>query len=119
MPVVSIDLANVRSKAELLAQVGEVLEFGGVGDIGQRPSPASDDGWGRNWDALSDSLCYLDTGGIWGTSRQLPFPLTLRFENSAGLRSADPESVRLLTEILGDLVAKYERNEMDFKFEFS
>jgi len=119
MSVVTIDLVDVTTKDDLLTRIGDVLELGGTGDIGQRPSPTSGSGWGRNWDALSDSLRYLDSGGIWGTGRPLTFPLSLRFENSKALRAGDPESVRLLVEILEGAASKYEQHGMSLTFEFS
>ena len=116
MTTVIIDLAEVLTTSDLLARIGDVLEFGGPGDL-TGTNPTSGRGWGRNWDALADCLCYVDSGGIWGTSRPLKFPLSLRFENSSGIQAAEPASVRTLIEVLEDAATKYAKTGFIFNFE--
>ena len=116
MTTVIIDLAKVLTKSDLLARIGDVLEFGGPGDV-TGLNPTSGFGWGRNWDALADCLCYLDSGGIWGTSRPLKFPLSLLFENASAIQAIEPASVRTLVEVLENTATKYAKTGMILSFE--
>jgi hypothetical protein len=114
---VVVDLAVVRSSAELLDVLAEVFEFGGPdGNI-----PVSSDverkGWGQNWDALQDCLCYLDTGGIWGTSNKRRFPLLIRFTNSADFRADRDGGCSMLIEILETVKERYLPDRLDYSFE--
>jgi hypothetical protein len=117
--VVEIDLSGVVTEEQLVGCLGAALELGGPDDHGSAPSPSSRSGWGRNWNALADSLCYLDSGGIWGTSRRFAFPLILRFTNSQDLRSRNPSSLAILVDILQGVRAKYAEHSMQFHVEFS
>ena len=115
---VVLDLYHVRSKEQLIDLLGEKLELGGP--AGNHPVTAVDAGrgWGRNWDALKDSLAYLDSGGIWGTSRPFRFPLRIRFANSSNYRKADPQGFETLAGILGDVQGIYAKDGMRFSYEF-
>lgn len=118
MHVVEIDLAGIRSTNQLLAHLGSELELGGP--AGNHKTRAGEEraGWGLNWSALKDSLCYLDSGGIWGTSTRLPFPLTLRFVNHDAFEYACPQEFATLVSILEDVRSIYRRSGLDFGFQF-
>jgi hypothetical protein len=76
---VEISLSGAKSKSEVLEIIGDSLEFGGP--EGNVPSsPDEKIGWGFNWDALSNCLRMLSSGGIWGDSRRFDFPLVLQFK---------------------------------------
>ncbi len=84
MKTINIDLKEIKTKEQLLNKIGESLEFGD---------------WGMNWDALNDSLRYLDKGGIFGTSKILDFPMTVNFLSCAELKRDDPQSFSTLNDI--------------------
>lgn len=115
---VVLDLDHVRSKEQLIELLGEKLEFGGRS--GNHPVTAVDAGrgWGRNWDALKDSLTCLDSGGIWGTGRQFRFPLRIQFANSTNYREADPEGFETLAAILRDVQGIYAKDGMHLSYQF-
>jgi len=113
---VCIDLSRVANDAQLLSTIGEALCLGGP--AGNHPTRVGvNRGWGLNWHALNDSLSCLDTGGIWGTSPKLSFPLMIRFEQSGNLRRACPEALTSLREILLDTQALYAQRRLEFAFE--
>jgi hypothetical protein len=116
---VVLDLDQVRSKEQLIDLLGEKLEFGGPGGNHTVTAVDAGKGWGRNWDALKDSLACLDSGGIWGTSRQFRFPLRIQFANSTKYRKADPEGFETLAEILGEVQGIYAKDGMRLRYEFS
>ena len=109
----AIDLIGVRSAAELIALLGDELCLGGPS--GNHPVEGST-GWGMNWDALADSLCYLPDGGIWGTSPRLEFPLHLKFLNSYTFRLADPRGFAIFEEVLSRTQATYSANGLLFGY---
>lgn len=74
---VTIDLNGIKTKEALIEQLGSALELGGPDGNHRFEAVNAGEGWGLNWDALNDSRCYLDSGGIWGTSTKFKFPLTL------------------------------------------
>ena len=76
-------------------------------------------GWGMNWDALYDSLKYLNTGGIWGTSHKFCFPLSLELKGSDAYRSADASGFKTLSKILNDVQAFYSKSGLQFKYTFT
>ncbi len=116
MPViVTVDLRDASNDAELLAIIGEALQLGGP-DGNNSVIPASTIGWGMNWDALADSLSCLDTGGIWGTSKRLGFPLSLRFEGARRLSLESPRTLGTLLEVLQLTKQKYANSGLDFDF---
>src|SRR5688572_7019544 len=101
-----IDLNGVADSAALLYVLGQRFELGGP--LANHPvGPNGMTGWGMNWDALADSLRYLDAGGIWGTSTKVPFPLLLRFENVEALSREDPQALGLLQEVLEEAKVSY------------
>jgi len=116
MHVEFIDLGGVTDGAALLHRLGERLELGGPAGNHSVDAVNGMAGWGMNWDALADSLCYLDTGGIWGTSTKVPFPLLLRFENVEALRGESPEMLDLLKEVLERTKAAYGRSGKNFEY---
>jgi hypothetical protein len=95
---------------------GEALELGGPSGNFEVQSPADGRGWGKNWDALLDSLTCLDTGGIWGNSRRLRFPLQLELKNLAAYRAADPKGFATLIEVLEDARQRYAGDDLDFTY---
>jgi len=113
-----IDLCRVRSSEQLLDLLGAKLELGGPEGNVPVMSPTSGVGWGRNWDALNDSLAYLDSGGIWGTSRKPAFPLRLDFINSSAYKSADPKGYAIFLEILKSARDKYGAEGISFEYGF-
>ena len=115
--IIEIDLGEIRSKDQLLDLLGDVLELGGQGGNVNVKGPLDGKGWGKNWDGLADSLGYLDTGGIWGTSKKLSFPLLLRFSNFHSYRANGQPGWDILKEILDDTVDLYARNKMSFRYE--
>jgi hypothetical protein len=96
--------------------LGAALELGGPSGSVDVQSPADGSGWGKNWNALFDSLTCLDTGGIWGTSRKLRFPLQLELKNVAAYRGADPKGFATLLEVLEDARGRYAENDLDFTY---
>ncbi len=112
-----IDLSGINNKDQLLHKLGDIFEFGGK--TGNFPaSHESKAGWGMNWDALNDSLDYLATGGIWGTSKKLRFPLKVVFENSDKLQESDKKSFEILKEIFEGHSNKYKAENTEFIVEF-
>lgn len=112
-----IDLHAVRSKAQLMDALGEALELGGPNGNVQVEHPSDGKGWGKNWDALLDSLGCLDTGGIWGTSRKPYFPLQLKLKNSSAYRIADQKGFSVLLEVLEGARERYAEHGLMFAYE--
>ncbi len=108
MNQLTIDLSGIKSEAQILHKLGAALDLGGT----------SGGGWGMNWDGLNGALQYLETGGIWGTSKVFEFPLTIVFENSRSLKENDKRTFRSLMEILEQTAEQYKRDNKIFKFEF-
>jgi len=79
----NVDLAGVRSKADLLAALAERLEF--------------PEWFGQNWDALNDVLAER----AWDQ----PNGVVLSLEHCGDLASADPETFETALEVL-DSVAE-------------
>jgi hypothetical protein len=115
---IAIDLQGVQSAAQLMDALGEALELGGPGGNVEVQKPVDGKGWGKNWNALLDSLTCLDTGGIWGTSRKPRFPLLLELRNASALRTADPKAFATLTEILQDARDRYAKSNLEFGYRF-
>ena len=113
---VVVDLRGVRSTAQLMDAFGEALELGGPNGNVQVERPSDGMGWGKNWDALLDSLMYLDTGGIWGTSRKLRFPLQLELRNLSEYRAIDQKGFATLMEILENVRERYAQNDLHFTY---
>ncbi len=113
-----IDLSGVRNQVQILHKLGEIFEFGGPNGNISVSSPTAGKGWGLNWDALNDSLRYLDTGGIWGTSKKFEFPLKIVFENSRELQENEKESFKTLKEILEDTIKYHKSEGREFLIEF-
>ena len=101
MNKITIDLTGLKNKEQVLAKLGDTFELGGP-KSNHPVSLQKKNGWGMNWDAFNDSLVYLDTGGIWGTSKKFELPLRIIFENSHELQENDEESFRTLKEILNN-----------------
>jgi RNAse (barnase) inhibitor barstar len=112
----AVDLAGVRSTQQLMDVFGEAFALGGPNGNVHVQSPTDGKGWGRNWNALLDSLTCLDTGGIWGTSRKLRFPLQLELKNLATYRAADPGGFATLMEVLEDARERYAENDLEFTY---
>ncbi len=118
MHKVIIDLNGLKTQSEIMQKFGEILEFGGPDgnidvDLGTHK------GWGLNWNALNDSLKYLEIGGIWGTARKFQFPLKLLILNSSLFKQTDLEGFKILMEILTDTFAFYKTQSKIFEFEIS
>lgn len=117
--VVNVNLAGVTSQEGIMQTIGQVLQLGGPNGNHKVGPDAEVAGWGMNWSALRDSLCYLDVGGIWGSSPKIGFPLTLRFVNHAQLKHAAPDHFATLVSILEDVQTTYARTGLSFTFEFA
>jgi hypothetical protein len=116
--IVEISLQGAKRKEDVLARFGESLELGGPG--GNAPvDRLQGKGWGFNWDALADSLCELATGGIWGTSRKLAFPLHLRITGSKEFRRRSPDDFEQLYSILRATETHYSQQDQGFDFEIA
>lgn len=115
---VLIDLGPVRSTDQLMEVLGIALELGGPNGNVEVQRPTDGQGWGKNWNALLDSLMYLDTGGIWGTSRRLHFPLQLEFQNSSLYRNTDPQGYAALSEVLESARKQYAVSGLKFGYAF-
>jgi hypothetical protein len=105
--VVTVDLSGLTTEKEILCKFGEVFEFGGPDGNVPVTSPEQGRGWGMNWNALNDSFRSLEEGGIWGTSKQFAFPLEIVVEHCGELQEADPDTFRILKEILYAHVGEY------------
>jgi hypothetical protein len=115
--VIVIDLQFTRTTDELLDLFGAVFEFGGPNDRNpDRMVSADQRGWGRNLAALNDCLSCLDSGGIWGTSRKVRFPLTVEISNWSAYQSANPGEWETLLEILESKRDMYKRHGMSFQY---
>lgn len=106
-----IDLENCENERKVLLKIEKVLYFGGPDDI-------VSNGWGLNWDALKDCLCYLDTGGIWGNSPKFKFPLKLIFVNYKAFKKTEPDKFKILKEILKDTKKLYLQYGKNFFYIF-
>ena len=91
---VVIDLKNCRDETEVIRKIGET--FGWVG-------------WGENWDALNDSLHYLDGGAVWAT-KNFGFPLKITVQNYQDFEATQPEKFQILKEV-------FESNAVEYKNE--
>lgn len=111
---VTIDLAGIGSKGALLTRLETALEFGGP--EGNRAPEGR--GWGRKWDALTDCLCYLGSGGIRGTSSTLEFPINLSFINTKEFEVRCPKEFSIFEEILKDVQTIYRRHGKEFTYTF-
>lgn len=107
-----IDLKNCDTEEKVLSKIGEILDLGGT--VGNNKK-----GWGHNWNALNDSLSYLDVGGIWGSSKILEFPLELVFTNFQSFQEKEPNGFKTLVEILEDKAELYKKSGQLFSFIFS
>jgi len=113
--VLTISLLGKRTKAEVLCVLGEVLQLGGPG--GNHPvSPGGQAGWGHNWDALFDCLLNLPSGGIWGTSPPVRFPLRLVLTDAGQLAQQSPDALTVLTDVLEQTRDTYARTGRIFEF---
>lgn len=89
--VLPISLQGKRSRADILAAMGEALQLGDPG--GNHPVLSREEsGWGMNWDALFDCLLNLHSGGIWGTSPIIKFPFELIICGAGAFARENPDS---------------------------
>ena len=116
--VLRIDLGAVHSEDELLSCLGEVFEFGGPNGNVRADSRVTGKGWGMNWNAVFDSLSYLDTGGIYGTSRIPKFPLCVKFIGGKKYKASHPASYVILADILAQQQGAYALRDLRFVCEF-
>lgn len=112
MMQVEVDLSDLNTTREVLYKFGEVFEFGGPNGNVPVVSPTQGNGWGLNWDALNDSLFYIESGGIWGTSKKVVLPIEIKIMNCKLFERNDSDGFRILQEILDTHV---ERNRKDGK----
>lgn len=101
---IKIDLKDCNDSKSILLKFGEALHLGKSKD------------WGENWDALKDSLLYLDSGGIFGDKPLFNFPLNLVFINSENLKKSDPASFKILEEILNDVENIYKEDKKQLTY---
>jgi hypothetical protein len=116
---VVVDLGLPKTKHQLLDLMGEVFQFGGPDGNFKCDPMKPGKGWGKNWDALADSLCYLDSGGIWSTGRRFKFPLRIEFINSAVYRAADRSGFTRLSSIMRCTGPCYQDNGLHFEYAFA
>jgi RNAse (barnase) inhibitor barstar len=88
-----IDLTGCAGKAELLARIGEALEF--------------PDGMGRNWDALAD--CLGDLSWLPGSG------YTLLFAGGNDLYQANEDAFATLVDILNGIAAVWQQQQVPFQ----
>ena len=81
-----LDLKKCTTSIQVLKNFGEFFEFGGKGGNINVKAINAMEGWGINWDALNDSMHYLDKGGIWGNSKIFTFPLHLKVINCSAFQ---------------------------------
>lgn len=115
MNKIIIDLKNCQNTKQVLMKIGEAFQFGGTKE--NRSSPLdSNTGWGLNWNALFDSLIYLESGGIWGTSPKINFPIIVKIINSSLYKKSDIEGFNILIQILNDTKSRYLEENKQFDF---
>lgn len=113
--VLTINIQGKHSKADVLAAMGEALQLGGPG--GNHPvRPGEQSGWGMNWDALFDCLLNLHSGGIWGTSPVIAFPLKLVITGTEAFARDNPDAFAVLTDVLEQTRETYARSGRIFEF---
>ena len=112
----TIDLAGMTEKAQVLAAIGAALSLGGP-DANHPVRAGETQGWGLNWDALFDCLLNLHSGGIWGSSPIFAFPLTLTFTGAGALARHNPQAFAILQDILEQTRDTYARQKRRFGFE--
>jgi RNAse (barnase) inhibitor barstar len=71
--------------------------------------------WGNNWDALSDCLRDLHTGGFTNTYE---FPLTIEVTNWNAFSDASEPDFLMFKEILEEQVAEYAKEGLDLSINF-
>lgn len=111
-----IELTGLADAKLVLARIGECLQLGGP-DGNHTVRPGEERGWGMNWDALFDCFLNLHSGGIWGTSPVLAFPLHLSFIGGEDFRREAPRAFLILQDILEQTRETYARRGMDFEFD--
>ncbi len=113
--VLTISIKGQHTKADVLAAMGEALQLGGPG--GNHPvRPGEESGWGMNWDALFDCLLNLHSGGIWGTSPVIAFPLELVITGADAFARDNPDTFAVLTDVLEQTRETYARTGRVFEF---
>jgi hypothetical protein len=116
--ILTIDLSEIRTEDDLLDLLGVELELGGPDGNCHVSAGNAGRGWGKNWNALNDSLRYLPDGGIWGTSRRFAFPLHIEFVNVAAYRFSDKADYSTLVDILSSTQRCYAKERQTFSFSF-
>lgn len=111
---VYIDLRGLRCEEEVLDAFVKAFEFGSPNGNVAVTGPR--EGWGRNWDAMQDSLLHLAAGGIGSSSRVVRFPLRLWLFHSAEYRVSDPRGFAILLEILEATRKHYASKSMHFAY---
>lgn len=92
IPVSHVRLHGATNKRDLLRAISRALRF-----------PV----WfGGNWDALEE--CLLEEGTVPGTG------LVLEFDSIGQLVHHDPDALRTLVEVLGDVAADYRTRKVPF-----
>jgi hypothetical protein len=112
----TIDLAGANTTEAVLTVLGKELCLGGPDGNHTVIAANAGDGWGMNWDALQDSMLYLDSGGIWGNSPKFAFPLLLELVNCSSFREADPQSFQILKDVLSTTKERYAEDGIQFDY---
>lgn len=99
---IKIDLENAIQVETVLDILGKALGY------------SEEKFWGKNWDAFKDILCYLDTGGIYGTNRVISLPVTLVIRNFQEFKNQAPRDFEILLDILNN--EKIKSSGFDFNF---
>ncbi len=113
--ILTISIQSQRTKADVLAAIGEALQLGGP--AGNHPvRPGEESGWGMNWDALFDCLLNLHSGGIWGTSPVIEFPFELVITGAEAFARENPGAFAVLNDVLEQTREIYARTGRVFEF---
>lgn len=113
--ILTISIQGKRSKADVLAAMGKALQLGGP-DGNHPVFPGEESGWGMNWDALFDCLLNLHSGGIWGTSPIIEFPLELVISGAEAFARKNPDAFAVLNDVLEQTRETYARTGRVFGF---
>jgi|SRR3989344_2081977 len=97
-----VDLKGCKDEKSVLLKLGET--FGWVG-------------WGENWDALNDSLHYLEGGAV-GATKNFELPLKVSIQNYQDFKNVQPEKFQILKEVFESNAEEYKKEGKSFEIAF-